>query len=95
MKSVVVSPFAALIALALWPTPQAFAQAFGEPPPQVRAFRNPEVERAASERPTSVVPWHSMKPFGRSRKSSPRRMPRPAARITAVETVMVKFLLIL
>ena len=52
MKSVVVSPFAALIALALWPAPQAFAQAFGEPTPEVRAFRNREVERAASERPT-------------------------------------------
>ena len=52
MKSVVVSPFAALIALALWPAPQAFAQAFGESAPEVRAFRNREVERAASERPT-------------------------------------------
>ena len=50
MKSVVVSPFAALIALALWPAPQVFAQAFGEPAPEVRAFRNQEVERAASER---------------------------------------------
>ena len=56
MKSVVVSPFAALIALALWPAPQAFAQAFaqafGEPAPEVRAFRNREVEQAASERAT-------------------------------------------
>lgn len=52
MKSMVVYPFAALIALALWPAPQAWAQAFGEPSPEVRTFRNRDVERAASERPT-------------------------------------------
>lgn len=52
MKSVVVSPFAALLALALWSAPQALAQVFGEPAPEVRAFRNREVEQAASERAT-------------------------------------------
>ena len=53
MKRVVTYRFAILVALALSPAPYAFAQGFGEVSPEVRNFRNREVEQAASERPTN------------------------------------------
>ena len=53
MKRVIAYRFAILIALALSPSPYAFAQAFGEVSPEVRNFRNREVGQAANERPTN------------------------------------------
>ena len=53
MKSAVVYRFSLLAMLALSPA-QAWAQGFGEPPAEVRSFRNRELEQAASERPVDA-----------------------------------------
>jgi hypothetical protein len=54
MKPVALYRLAFLMTLGLGPNPQALAQAFDEPKPEVRPFRNKEVERAAKAAPVDA-----------------------------------------